>query len=121
MKKRHWALGGAVLTVLLCGALGWQTVRSAPVETVEIVPASVSLPLGVEIGLQVRGYTADGRLVRAERLEKLDLLWSYRADDDAFTVSEDGVVTPLAPGTGNVWVESGDGRLSSRPVTVRVK
>ena len=126
MKKQRWIFGGVILAVLLCGLMAWRMSRpapmDAPVEKLELVPASVTLPLeGVTIGFRVKGYTADGRPAAEEQMAALELVWGCKAEDGAFTVSKDGVVTPLAPGTGNLWVRTADGRLNSRPVTVFVE
>ena len=91
------------------------------VTEIKIVPDSTSIAPGESLQLTVEGYTEDGGQATEEQIEKLALCWEYRTDDNSFTVDEDGCLTGLSEGSGNVWVESEDGKLNSRAITVLVK
>lgn len=92
-----------------------------PISRLEIFPASMSLVPGVSIQLVAEGYTEDEKPAAKEDLAALILCWEYQCDDGSFTVDENGRLSALSPGTGNVWVKTEDGSLHSRPTTVFVK
>lgn len=117
MSKRS---GCWVLAILLCGVLVWRLWPS-PVKKIEIGAVSARLTTGVSARFPVKGYTADGSPATGDQMAELDLVWEGRSPSGAFALSEDGVVTPLAPGIGNVWVRTADGKLHSRPITVTVQ
>ncbi|MGE4353073.1 MAG: hypothetical protein AB7D36_03180 [Oscillospiraceae bacterium] len=120
MKKRWGIFCGAAVLVLLYVLLAMQS-QTSPVTKLVIHPDSISLVPGVRMQLDVEGYTEDGRIATAKQCQALALSWDYKVTGNAFTVSEDGVLTAISSGIGNVWVQSGDGKLSSRPITVFVK
>jgi len=91
------------------------------VTEVKIVPDSISIAPGECLQLSVEGYTKNGRQAGEDQMKKLNLCWEYRTNDNAFTVDEDGCLTGLSAGGGNVWVKSEDGKLNSRAITVSVK
>lgn len=120
MKKRL-ILSCAITAAAVCGILAVLPSQPSPVTELTIFPDSMSLVTGVSAQLIAEAHTENGGTATAEQYEALELVWEYKAENGAFTVSEDGFVTPISPGTGNVWVTSGDGKLSSRPITVFVK
>lgn len=94
---------------------------NSSVAELEIVPLSGSITPGERLQLTVEGYTKDRIRATEEQMKKLALCWEYRTKDKAFTVDEDGCLTGLSAGSGNVWVKSEDGKLNSRAITVLVK
>lgn len=95
--------------------------RTSSVTRIEIFPDSLSIVPGVCVQLTVVGYTEDGEQATEEQMENLVLCWEYGADDNSFTVDEDGSLTAIAEGAGNVMVKSEDGELTSRAIMVFVK
>lgn len=106
---------------MLCLCLGMTGCKSKQVETIEIFPTSMSLVPEMRVGLSVRGYTEDGQPAEQEKIDKLELVWEYRSEDNAFTVDENGCLNAVKAGTGNVWVGTADGKLNARAITVEVK
>ena len=116
MKKR---LIISLAAVIIIGVI---LILTAPqVEKLEIEQQSISLTVGESIQLSAQGYFKDGQEAAKKDLAKLDLLWESNSRDLAFTVDENGLLTALKPGSGNVWVESADGKLNSRAITVIVE
>ena len=104
---------GCVFSLVGCG--------TSSVERIEIFPDSLSIVPGVSVQLTVEGYNEDGEQATEEQMENLVLCWEYRSDDNSFTVDEDGNLTAISEGIGNVMVKSKDGKLNSRAITVFVK
>lgn len=121
MMKRYWKLFCILAAIALLGVLLFLQLQPAPITQLTISPASIDMVLGVSVQLHVRGTTEDGKDATFEQLEDLNLVWSCRSEDNAFTVSEDGVLTAERTGIGNVQVSTADGKLHSRPITVFVK
>ena len=116
MKKR---LIISLAAVIIIGVI---LILTAPqVEKLEIEQQSISLVVGESIQLNCKGYLKDGQPASTKEMNKIDLLWESRSEDLAFTVDENGLLTALKPGSGNVWVESADGKLNSRAITVIVE
>ena len=116
MKKR---LIISLAAVIIIGVI---LILTAPqVEKLEIEQQRISLTVGESIHLSAQGYFKDGQEAAEKDLAKLDLLWESNSRDLAFTVDENGLLTALKPGSGNVWVESADGKLNSRAITVIVE
>ena len=107
--------------LILISVLAAYRLGQSPVTSLEILPDSFSLAPGDSMQLYAGGDTKDGDSATEQELEALDLLWRFHSEDNAFTVSEDGVLTAISPGTGNISVQSGDGKLTSRAITVYVK
>ncbi len=101
---------GCVFSLVGCG--------TSSVARIEIFPDSLSIVPGVSVQLTVEGYTEDGEQATEEQMV---LCWEYRSDDNSFTVDENGYLTAISEGDGNVMVKSEDGNLNSRPITVFVK
>lgn len=104
---------GCVFSLIGCG--------TSSVARIELFPDSLSIVPGVSVQLTVKGYTEDGEQATEEQMENLVLCWEYRSDDNSFTVDEDGNLTAISEGIGNVMVKSEDGKLNSRAITVFVK
>ena len=94
---------------------------TSSVTRIEIFPDSLSIVPGVCVQLTVVGYTEDGEQATEDQMENLVLCWEYRANDNSFTVDEDGYLSAIAEGVGTVMVKSEDGELISRATTVFVK
>ena len=95
--------------------------RPSSVSRIEIFPDSLSIEPGVSVRLTVKGYTEDGKQATEGQMERIALYWEYRSDGNSFTVDEDGNLTAISEGVGNVMVKSKDGKLNSRAITVFVK
>lgn len=119
--KRFWKPICVLAVIALLGLLLFTQLQRSPVTQLTIHPASIDMVPGVSVQLHVRGTTEDGRDASAEQLAELNLVWSFRSESNAFTVSEDGVLTAERTGIGNVQVSTLDGKLHSRPITVFVK
>ena len=111
----------SVPLLLLCLCIGLTGCKDKQVESIEIFPTSVSLVPGMRMGLGVRGYTEDGKLVEQQKIDELDLVWEYHSENNAFTVDENGYLNAMKVGPGNVWVGTADGKLDARAITVQVK
>lgn len=108
-----------ILTILLTMTLS--ACGTSSVAKIEIFPDSLSIVPGVGVQLTVEGYTEDGEEATEEQMENLVLCWEYKSDDNSFTVDEDGYLTAISEGVGNVMVKTEDGELSSRAIMVFVK
>lgn len=119
--KRFWKPLCILAAIALLGAILFLHLQPAPITQLTISPASIDMVPGVSVQLHVHGTTADGRDASTEQLAELTLVWSFRSETDAFTVSKDGILTAECTGIGNVQVSTIDGDLHSRPITVFVK
>lgn len=115
-------LVGTALVILLL-ALATSYLLRSPITELHITRESITLAPGQSIQLTVEACTADGTPATAEQLEKYGLSWQYKADNNAFTVNENGLLTALTHGIGNVWttIRGKDGEISSRAITVTVE
>ena len=101
--------------------IGMILILTAPkIERLEIEQQSLSLAVGESVQLNCLGYFADGEPAGAQELNKLNLLWESRSEDLAIEVDENGLLTAIKPGMGNVQVKSADGKLNSRAITIKV-
>ena len=109
-----------MVTVLFQGWFG-QMNQNLPIDHLEIDQRSVHLLVGERLQLTVTGYAVGGAPVSQERLEKLDIKW-IGTRPEAFSVSEDGLLTGLsnAYGSGYVFVTTENEELSTLPVTVTI-
>lgn len=73
--------------------------------------------------LSVEGRGADGGAIDPDALSRRGVEFFCRAENGtaAFRVDENGVLTALSPGIGNVRAVTRDGKVSSRAVTVIVR
>jgi len=90
------------------------------VTSIELSPDSISTVTGVNITINVTGYDADGNEVTDDELNELGLVWKYETASNSFVVSN-GVLTPIAPGTGTVWVECENSNIKSQKSEVLVE
>lgn len=103
---------GCILSLVGCG--------TSSVARIEICPDSLSIVPGTRVQLTVVGYTETGKQATKEQMENLIFCWEYRCDNNSFTVDDDGYLTAVSQGVGNVFVKSKDGKLNSRAITVFV-
>ena len=119
MKKiLRWIVVCLALALLIVVAIG---MLQNKVSELVITPTSLSLAKGVSVQLMVNGYTKSGTTATEAQMEDISLVWNCKTDNEAFSVSESGYLTAETFGIGNVWVESADGTLHSRAITVIVK
>lgn len=119
-KKWFAPLCVIALFAVLCVITSRHLYTSKVVE-LRVNPASVSVCVGASPELHALGYTRLDKPALRKNQRKLHLTWKYETADGAFTVSEDGKLTPIAPGTGIAWAESRDGKLVSPAVEITVK
>lgn len=105
--------------VILC-LITSRHLYSSKVVEIRVTPASVSTTVGTSVELKALGYTRLDKPALRKNQWKLHLTWKFEAEDGSFTVSEDGLLTPIAPGTGTAWAESRDGKLISPAIEVTV-
>ena len=86
-------------------------------------PQSIELCVGDTVFLSVEGRSADGGAIDPDALSRRGVEFFCRAENGtaAFRVDENGVLTVLSPGIGNVRAVTRDGKVSSRAVTVIVR
>jgi len=121
MKKR---LLKVIIVIGVVFAIGFTIAKAipSPIEKIKIVPDSIGVTQGVRFQLQVEGYYADGTKATEEDIENLKIVWNYQTEKNCFTVDSEGWIEAIAEnGIGNVWAESADGKLATRPITVFVK
>lgn len=102
------------IVVLLCGCFS----ESAVSELI-LSPQSIELCVGDTVFLSVEGRSA----IDPDALSRRGVEFFCRAENGtaAFRVDENGVLTALSPGIGNVRAVTRDGKVSSRAVTVIVR
>ena len=102
------------IVVLLCGCFS----ESAVSELI-LSPQSIELCVGDTVFLSVEGRGA----IDPDALSRRGVEFFCRAENGtaAFRVDENGVLTALSPGIGNVRAVTRDGKVSSRAVTVIVR
>ena len=119
--NRHILTLGLAAALILAALFCWLQFRPPQVARLEITPGSIHLtPSGAQ-QLTVTGYLKNGEAATREQLDELALVWDYEAENGAFMVNDNGYLVAAALGTGNVIVRSGDGRVTSRPITVFVE
>ena len=104
--------------VLLCGCFS-----EPAVSELILSPQSIELCVGDTVSLSVEGRGADGGAIDPDALSRRGVEFFCRAENGtaAFRVDENGVLTTLSPGIGNVRAVTRDGKVSSRAVTVIVR
>ena len=102
------------IVVLLCGCFS----ESAVSELI-LSPQSIELCVGDTVFLSVEGRSA----IDPDALSRRGVEFFCRAENGtaAFRVDENGDLTALSPGIGNVRAVTRDGKVSSRAVTVIVR
>ena len=103
---------GCILTLAGCG--------TDAVTRLSIVESSLYLAPGESMQLTYVGYTKDDALATNEQMADITVLWGY-SGNGAFVVDENGYLTAISKGTGNVWITDENGERNSRPVTVHVQ
>lgn len=118
MQKRIIAsvIGILLLAVLVVRYDG----RTEKITALQITPNSVHLLVGNSFKPVVKGLYQDDVVAPSEALEKIQLHWDFSCDQNAFTIEEDGTITALNSGVGNVWATTDDGSITARPITVFV-
>lgn len=119
--KKKWftPLCFVVFFLLLC-VITSRHLYTSKVVDLRVQPDSVSTTVGASVQLKAVGYTRLDVPALRKNQWKLHLTWKYETADGAFTVSEDGLLTPIASGTGTAWAESGNGKLVSPVIEVTV-
>src|ERR1700720_2897710 len=107
---RQGIVAGVALLLAACGT-GEPIRSSAPVSTLAVMPPSGELRVGETLQLFADPKDDRGRIL-AERVVSGSSL-----DPAVASVSPEGVVTALAPGTARIEVSS-EGKSVSVPVTV---
>jgi uncharacterized protein YjdB len=109
---RRGAVWGAMLLVAACSASDTNAVKPAEVASVAVSPPASSISIGGQLTLRAVVQTAAG-----ETLADPNIFWSAERPAVA-TISADGVVTGLAPGTTLVSANvAGKSGLASITVT----
>ena len=93
---RHGLVWGLVLTVAACSASTTNEVTPADVATVVVTPSASSISIGGHLTLRAVVQNAAG-----DTLTAANIFWSVQSASVA-TISADGVVTGMAPGTTQV-------------------
>jgi len=101
----------AALVMAGCQDADCEPCRGAPVATVVVTPAELTLTLGTAQQVTVQTLTARGAALSGRLLT-----WTS-SDEATATVSADGLVTAIAPGTATITATS-EGRSGSVIVTV---
>ena len=115
IRSRHMRFAAlCFIVVLLCGCFS----ESAVSELI-LSPQSIELCVGDTVFLSVEGRSA----IDPDALSRRGVEFFCRAENGtaAFRVDENGVLTALSPGIGNVRAVTRDGKVSSRAVTVIVR
>ena len=117
MKKRILIL----TAVFLLGCVfGIMKSTSDPIARLVVTPESLHLSPGESVLLAVQGYTESGAEASEKQMERLNLIWYGRSEKGAFVVDENGNLTAICEGIGNVSVGTKRG-MNSRPITVYVE
>ena len=95
----------------------------AALRTADTGITDIELCVGDTVSLSVEGRGADGGAIDPDALSRRGVEFFCRAENGtaAFRVNENGVLTALSPGIGNVRAVTRDGKVSSRAVTVIVR
>lgn len=121
MKRKKIFISCAVLVILALAGIGFLRTYVYPVERLEISPRSITMAPGESIQLTLKGYDKNGTPVSEEKMAKLSPQWECHME--VLAVNENGLLTAISDGVGNVWawVETPDGKLGARAITVEVK
>ena len=117
MKKRVLLLAAIFLLGCVFGII---KSTSDPIVSLVVSPENLHLAPGESVLLTVQGYTESGAEASEKQMERLDLIWYERSKNGAFTVDENGQLTAVCEGIGNVSVGTKRG-MNSRPITVYVE
>ena len=117
MKKRILILAAIFLFGCVFGII---KSTSAPVTRLVLTPESLHLTPGEGIQLTVTGYTESGAEATEKQMDRLRIIWYTKSESGAFAVDENGYLTAICEGIGNVSVGTKRG-MNSRPITVYVE